>query len=109
MRTKDINNLADLRQAKKELKHKMALADKEAKEGFLYSTVNKLFNKIEDNSLVQNTPIGSGVSSALNFLSSQAGNRFKIGKTGKTILSVAAIVAAPVIAKKIQEFVDQRF
>lgn len=109
MRTKDINTLADLRQAKKELKHKMALADKEAQEGFLYSTVNKLFNKIEDNSLVQNTPIGSGVNSALNFLSNQAGNRFNIGKTGKTILSIAAVVAAPIIAKKIQEFLDERF
>jgi len=108
MKTKDINNLADLRQAKKELKLKMARADEEAKNGFLYSTINKLFSKVEDNSVVQNTALGAGVSSALNFLSDQAQNRFNMGRTAKTVLSIAVIVAAPVIAKKVQELIDKK-
>ena len=108
MRTKDINSLADLRQAKRKLKLEMARADREAKEGFLYSTVNKLFHTIEDNSHTQNTPVGNGIHSALNFLSDQAQNRFNMGKTAKTILSIAVVVAAPIIAKKVQEIIDKR-
>lgn len=108
MKTKDINNLGDLRQAKKELKLKMARADEEAKNGFLYSTINKLFSKVEDNSLVQNTTLGAGVSSALNFLSDKAQNRFNMSKTAKTVLSIAVVVAAPVIAKKVQELIDKK-
>lgn len=108
MKTKDINTLADLRQAKKELKLKMARADKEAQDGFLYKTVNQLFNKVEDNSKVQNTPVGNGVSSALNFLSNQAQNHFNLGKTAKTVFSIAIVVAAPIIAKKVQEFIDDK-
>ena len=108
MKTKDINNLNDLRRAKRELKLKMARADEEAKDGFVYKTVNSLFNKIEDSSDVQMTPIGSGVNSALSFLSGQVQNRFNMGKTAKTILSIAVVVAAPIIAKKVQEFIDNK-
>lgn len=108
MKTKDIHNLADLRQAKKELKLKMARADEEAKNGFLYSTVNKLFSKVEDHSAVQNTTVGAGVSSALNFVSNQAQNRFNMGKTAKTVLSIAVVIAAPIIAKKVQELIDEK-
>lgn len=108
MKTKDINSLADLRQAKRELKLKMAKADREAQDGFLYKTVNKLFSKVEDDSHIQNTPVGNGVHSALNFLSNQADNRFNLGKTGKTVLSIAIAVAAPIIAKKVQELIDKK-
>ncbi len=108
MKTKDINTLADLRQAKKELKLKMTRADENAKEGFLYSTVNKLFSKVEDNSAVHNTTVGAGVSSALNFLSDKAQSRFHMSKTAKTVLSIAMVVAAPIIAKKVQEFIDRK-
>jgi len=108
MKTKDINNLADLRQAKKELKLKMARADEEAKNGFLYSTINKLFSKVEDNSAVQNTTLGAGVSSALNFLSDKAQSRFNMSKTAKTVFSIAVVVAAPIIAKKVQELIDKK-
>lgn len=109
MKTKDINTLADLRQAKQELKQKMARADKEAQDGFLYKTFNNLFKKVEDNSIVQNTPVGNGVHSALNFISNQAQNHFNMGKTTKTIFSLALMVATPIIAKKVQEFIDEKF
>lgn len=108
MKTKEINTLADLRQAKQELKQKMARADREAQDGFLYKTLNNLFKKVEDNSIVQNTPVGNGVHSALNFLSHQVQNRFHMGKTTKTIFSVALMVAAPIIAKKLQEYIDEK-
>jgi len=105
----EIKTLAELRAAKRALKVKMARADEEAKEGFLYSTINKLFAKVEDNSLVQNTAIGSGVNTALNFLSNQAHSRFKMGATSKSILSIAIVIAAPIIAKKVQDFIDDKF
>lgn len=106
---KNINNLQDLRNAKKALKNKMALADQEAKDGFLYSTFNKLFTKVEDNSALQNSPIGNSVNSALNFLSGHAESRFKMGTTGKTVLSIAVAIAAPIIAKKVQEYLEDKF
>lgn len=109
MKTKNITTLTDLRIAKKELKRKMSMADNKAKEGFLYSTINKLFSKIDDSVIVQNTPIASGVNTVLGFISGQAESRLKMGKAGKTIFSIAAIVVAPIIAKKIQEFVEDRF
>jgi|SRR5690606_32174619 len=108
MKTKDINSLADLRQAKRELKLKMARADRDAQDNFLLSSVNKLFSKVEKSSEVQSSPVGSGVSNALNFLSNQAENRLNLGKTGKTVLSIAIAVAAPMIAKKVQEMIDKR-
>lgn len=105
---KEINTLADLRLAKKQLKNKMSNADKNTQEGFLYKTFNNLVNKVEDNSTMIASPIGNGVNTALSFISGQATQRFKMGATGKTILSLAVIVAAPIIAKKIQELIDER-
>lgn len=106
---KEINTLAQLREAKKVLKYRMKSADEEAKDGFIYKTVNKLFSKVEDNSTTFQTPVGSGVNTALNFISNQAQNRFKMGKTAQTILSIAVVVAAPIIAKKIQDMIDDKF
>lgn len=109
MKTKHINTLADLRQAKKELKERMRSADQEAQEGFLYSTVNKLFSGIENNSYVHRSPIGSGVNNVLNFLSTQAQNRFQLSNTAKSLISIGIVIAAPLIAKKVQGFIDRKF
>lgn len=108
MKTKHIDNLADLRQAKRELKMKMTVADQRAKEGFLYSTVNKLFGSIDRNSEVQNSVMGENVNSSLNFLSNQATKKFNLGKTAQSLISIAILVAAPIIAKKIQDFTDNQ-
>lgn len=108
MKTKHIDNLADLRQAKRELKMKMTVADQRAKEGFLYSTVNKLFGSIDRNSTVQNSVMGENVNSSLNFLSNQATKKFNLGKTAQSLISIAILVAAPIIAKKIQDFTDNQ-
>ncbi|MFA7447434.1 MAG: hypothetical protein WCY77_03270 [Weeksellaceae bacterium] len=108
MDLKNIDSLADLRAAKKELKFRMAMEEQEAKQGFLYSTVNKLFHKMEDTSIVQNSTIGSGVHNTLNFLSEKAESKFQLNKTTKTILSVAIMLAVPIITKKIQEFIDDK-
>lgn len=105
---KHINNLEQLRAAKRELKLKMAREDREAQEGFLYSTVNKLFSKVENNASSQSTLVGNGVHSALNFLSNQAQNRLNLGSTAKSIISIGIVIAAPIIAKKIQELIDKR-
>lgn len=108
MRTKDIDSLADLRRAKRELKMKMALADQHAKEGFVYKTVNKLFGSIEKNSTIQNSSLGQNVNTSLNFLSDKATEKFNLGKTARSLLSIGIMVAAPIIAKKIQDFTNKR-
>lgn len=108
MKTKHIDNLADLRLAKRELKMKMALADQRAKEGFLYTTANRLFGSIEKNSTIQNSSLGQNVNSSLNFLSGKATEKFNLGKTAQSLLSIAILVAAPFIAKKIQDFTDNQ-
>lgn len=100
--------MADLRQAKRELRMKMTLADQRAKEGFLYSTVNKLLGSIDKNSAVQNSVMGENVNSSLNFLSNQAVKKFNLGKTAQSLISIAILVAAPIIAKKIQDFTDNQ-
>lgn len=109
MKTKDINTLAQLREAKKELKQQMAAADQNAQDNFLFSSLNKLFSKVEKSNEIQTSPVGSGVSGALNFLSNQAENRLNMGKTGKTILSIAVAVVTPIIAKKVQEYIQDKF
>ncbi len=108
MKTKHIDNLADLRQAKRKLKMKMALADQRAKEGFLYTTANRLFGSIEKNSAIQNSALGQNVNSSLNFLSDKATEKFNLGKTARSLISIAILVAAPIIAKKIQDFTDNQ-
>lgn len=105
---KDINTLADLRLAKKQLKNRMSNADKKTQDGFLYKTFNNLVNKVEDNSSVLGSPIGNGVNSALNFISGQASQRLKMGATGKTILSIAVAIAVPIVAKKIQGYLEDK-
>lgn len=108
MKMNEINNLKQLRAAKRELKLKMARQDREAQESFLYSTINKFFSKIEESGTAQNTPVGNGVHSALNFISNQAQNRLNMGKTTRTLLSLGVMIAAPIIAKKVQEFIDRK-
>ena len=108
IKTKDINTLADLREAKRQLKLKMNNADKSAQESFLYKTINNFVSKVEDNSNTISTPIGGGVNTALSFISRQASQRLKMGKVGKTVLSLAVMAVAPIIAKKIQDFVDEK-
>lgn len=103
-----INNLEQLRAAKRELKLRMAREDREAKDGFLYSSINKLFSKVEDNANSTSTPVGNGVHSALNFISNQAQSRFNLSTTAKSIISIGIVIAAPIIARKIQELIDKR-
>ena len=106
---KPITSLAELRAEKMRIKRKIRQDDEKAKEGFLYNLFHKLTSKVEDNTISQQTPIGSGVQGALNFLSTQAQDKFRLGNTGKAIISVAAVILAPIIAKKIQGIIDKRF
>ena len=63
---------------------------------------------MENNAATQSTPVGNGVHSALNFISNQAQNRLNLGSTAKSIISIGIVIAAPIIAKKIQELIDKR-
>ena len=104
----NISNLQELRSAKKELRKKLAQSDLNATNGFLMNTVDKFINSASKTSKMVQTPVGSGVSSALHFVSKQAQNRLNLGKTGKTILSIAILVATPIVVKKVQELIDEK-
>lgn len=108
MRLSEIQNLEDLRRAKRELKAEMNRSDLKAKNSFLFSTLGGLVNNVSKNSLLQNSPIGSGVNKTLGFLSNTVQNRFQLNGTAKTLLSTAVLILTPVIAKKIQDLIDKR-
>lgn len=107
MEKKRIENLDQLREAKRKLKIKMALADKRAKEGFLYSTFNRFFNSVESSSVLQRNPLSKNIHNSLNFLSNKASDKFELSKTTQSIVSAAIVLAAPFIAKKLQDFIDR--
>ena len=104
----NISNLQELRAAKNELRKKIAQSDLSAKNNFLVNTVDKLVNHASTTSNMIQTPVGSGVSTALHFVSNQAQNRFHLGKTGKTVLSIAILIATPIIVKKVQGLIDEK-
>lgn len=105
---KNIKNLEDLRKAKKELKSQIAKNDANTKKSFLYNSVNKLFSTVETKTKTNHSLVGSGVNGTLHYLSKKASHKMHLGKTGQTILSLAIIVATPIIAKKIQHFIDKK-
>lgn len=109
MDIKNINSLADLKAAKKELKFKMAVHDQRTKEGLIYSSVNKLFDQIENTATTQQSFLGSNVNSTLSFLTEKAGDKFHLSKTTKSILSLAAMIAVPIITRKLQNYIDDKF
>lgn len=104
--TRHIKTLAELREAKRELRMKIALADRNSRQSFLFSSASKLFNRIEDSSSIQQSGLGQNVYSALNLVSEKANEKFQLGKTAKTLISIAILVSAPIIAKKIQDIID---
>lgn len=109
MEIKDINSLADLKAAKKELKFKMAVQDQRTKEGLIYSSVNKLFDQIESTAVTQQSFLGSSVNGTLSFLTQKAGDKFHLSKTTKSVLSLAMLIAVPIITRKLQNYIDDKF
>lgn len=109
MRTDNIKNLQDLRQAKRELKHKMELQNREIKNNFLFSSAERLASRLEHIPVPPQTPVGKGVSQAMGFINDQIDDRLQPSKTVKGIISIALVIAAPIVAKKVQEFIDDHF
>lgn len=109
MKNKDIKNLADLRKAKRELKFKIDRIENQSSNSFLENSTKTLINSIESSLLTNKSPIGTQVHSTLNFLSNSAQKKFNIGNTGKKIISIAILITAPIIAKKIQNYIEDKF
>lgn len=108
MKNKNIKNLADLRKAKKELKIKIDQVENQTNNSFLASSAKSLVSSIEESLFISKSPIGTQVNSALNFLSGAAQDKLKINNTGKKLISIAILVAAPIIAKKIQDYIEDK-
>lgn len=109
MRNKEIKNLADLRRAKRELKLKIDKVENQTGNSFWANAAKTFTNSIENSFLINTSPVGSQVNSTLNFLSNSAQKVFKINDTGKRLISIAILVTAPIIAKKIQDYIDEKF
>lgn len=103
-----IKSLAELRMAKKALKFKIDAADQQAKEGLILSSVNKFFGSVESNSHVHSSKLGAGVHSALGFLSNTVEKTFKLSNRSSSIVSIGIAIAAPIIAKKLQDYLDKK-
>jgi len=101
MKTKDINTLSQLRQAKMELRRQMRLADREVKDNFIVSSIDKLFSG-KKSETDQSSILDSGTKGAIKFLAGQKSNH-KWLEIGKIALSLAITVAAPIIAKKLNQ------
>lgn len=98
MKTKDINTLAQLRQAKKDLKLNMKRADQDISGNFIYSTINNL---LSGKNKKHTSPIlDEGTLNAINFVAAEE-KKIKVGKVPALILSVAAAIAVPILTKKV--------
>ena len=96
MQTKHIDNQAQLREAKLELKKKMVQTDHDLQDNWLFSFVNKLVGKKKKSNVDETTEDN------LKFLASQEQKKFDYEKIGKIVLSIALTIAAPILARKLK-------
>lgn len=106
MRTKDINSLAELRQAKAELKVRMKEADEEIQEGWIFSTLNGLFGKPKSSQGISPV-LDSGTLGAIKFLGSQQKGQF--GKIISRALPIVTTIATPLLVRFAKKWVQKRF
>lgn len=105
MRTKDINTLKQLRQAKTELKLQMKRADEGVKDNFIFSAINKLFSGKKKKETEISPALDFGTRNAIKFLGSQNPKNVNLKKVAKIALSIAISLAAPIIANKLSNLV----
>lgn len=106
MRTKDINNLADLRKVKTEMKARMKEADENLQDGWLFSTLNGLFGKNKGSRAIS-PALDSGTLGAMKFLGSQQQGRF--GEIISRALPIATTIAAPLLVRFATKWIQRRF
>lgn len=96
MQTKHIDTQAQLREAKSDLKIQMKETDRELKENWIFSWINKLLTGKK-----RNTTVDDVTADNLKFLSSENNKKVDLAKVGKIALSIGMGIAAPIIAKKL--------
>lgn len=101
MRTKNIDTLAQLREAKAQLKLKMKMADQEAKDSVVFSFINNLFAK---KSKKKSLKMDEGTLNAIKYVASQDDEDSKFLKIIKPIISIGITIVAPIIARKIGKY-----
>lgn len=95
MRTKHIDTLAQLRQAKNDLKLKIKATDKAMEDNIIYSLLDKLLGGKKKNK----SSVDITTENNLRFLASQ-NEKSKFLMVGKSILSLAMALAVPILAQK---------
>ncbi len=108
MRTKDINTLQQLRQAKTDLKLKMKQADQSMNDSFIYAGLNKLFGGNKRKTNFNPVVMDEGTENSMRFLASQTSHKSRVWKYLKPALSLAITVAAPLLAKKAGDLIKKK-
>lgn len=108
MKTKDINTLSQLRQAKAELKLKMKQADKSMNENIIYAGLNKLFAGNKKKTNYDPAVMDEGTENSIRFLASQTSHRSGVWRYLKPALSLAITIAAPILAKKAGDLINKK-
>jgi len=101
MRTKDINTLSQLREAKSALKRKMKRKDEALNNNLIYSGINLLLGGKKKKQ-------GSGVENAIDFLASRTVDKNSVAKIVQPLLSVATAVAIPLLLRKAMKLVKKK-
>lgn len=101
MKTKDINTLSQLRQAKAELKLKMKRKDRELEGNVIYSIANKLFSRSKKAPEYVSAVLDKGTQNAIRFLAHRTKGKGSMKKFVKPVLIAALAIAVPVLARKV--------
>ncbi len=108
MKTKDINTLAQLRQAKSELKMKMKRKDNDLQNNLIYSLANKLFSGKGKTQDYVSTALDKGTRNAIRFLAHRTKRKPRIKRFMKPTLITALAIAVPVLATKAGGFLKAK-
>ncbi|MBA5628209.1 hypothetical protein [Moheibacter lacus] len=100
MKTKDINTLAELRQAKIELKMKMKRKDNELQGNVINSLANKLFSGKGKVPNYVSTALDKSTRNAIRFLAHRTKRNPRIKRLIKPALITALAIAIPVLVTK---------
>lgn len=108
MKTKDINTLAQLRQAKSELKMKMKRKDNDLQNNLIYPLANKLFSGKSKAPNYVSSALDKGTRNAIQFLAHTTKRKPRIKRVIKPALIAALAIAVPVLATKAGGFLKAK-
>lgn len=109
MKTKDINTLSQLRQAKMDLKLKMKQTDRSMDDNIIYAGLKKIFAGKKRNRANQNlTILKDGNKNSIDSSDTQISRKSGVWKYLNPALSIAISIAVPLIATKTVDLINRK-